>query len=71
MTLTRFQRLSPDLEEFRLGVQKCRKTIRDGVKNEQVFEGQGVEIVFHILRKAADMRTGNFFRKHKKTLTEI
>jgi len=30
------QRLSPDLEEFRLGVQKCRKTIRDGVKNELV-----------------------------------
>jgi hypothetical protein len=55
---TDFQRLSPDLEEFRLGVQKCRKTIRDGVRNELVFHGKGIEAIFHFLRKLADTRSG-------------
>jgi len=34
------------MEEFRLGIQKCRKTIRDGIKNEKVFEGEGIDAVF-------------------------
>ena len=41
-----FQRMAPDMEEFRLGVQKCRKTIKDGIKNDDVFRGEGVDVIF-------------------------
>ena len=31
------------MEEFRLGVQKCRKTIQDGVRNDHVFQGKAIQ----------------------------
>jgi hypothetical protein len=34
------------MEEFRLGIQKCRKTIRDGIRSGDVFKGDGTEVIF-------------------------
>ena len=47
------QLLAPDMEEFRLGVQKCRKTIDDGVGNPGIFEVDGLDLLFKMLRVAA------------------
>ena len=41
------------MEEFRLGVQKCRKTIDDGVGNPGIFEVDGLDLLFKMLRVAA------------------
>ena len=53
---TFFQTLAPDMDDFRLGVQKCRKTIDDGVGNPGIFQVDGLEMLFKMLRVAA----GNF-----------
>lgn len=63
----RGKRLSPDMEEFRLGVQKCKKTIQNSVGSPNVFKVKGARIIFRILRRLADMRTANdFFATMKK-----
>ena len=51
-----FQTLAPDMDDFRLGVQKCRKTIDDGVGNAGIFRVEGLDSLFKMLRVAA----GNF-----------
>lgn len=48
------QNLAPDFEDFRLGIQKCRKTIQDTVSNPDVFNMDGLQGMFNILRKSAD-----------------
>jgi hypothetical protein len=47
------QALAPDMDDFRLGVQKCRKTIEDGVGNSGIFRVEGVDSLFRMLRMAA------------------
>ena len=44
------------MDDFRLGVQKCRKTIDDGVGNAGIFRVEGLDSLFKMLRVAA----GNF-----------
>ena len=46
-----FQAILPDSDEFRFGIQKCNKTIQDGVKDQTVFQFEGVENLFELLRK--------------------
>ncbi len=41
------------MDDFRLGVQKCRKTIDDGVGNPGIFQVDGLEMLFKMLRVAA------------------
>lgn len=63
----RGKRLSPDMEEFRLGVQKCKKTIQNSVGSPEVFKVRGARIIFRIFRRLADMRTArDFFTTMKK-----
>ena len=52
----RGQALSPDLESFRLGIQKCRRTIQETVKDNSVFAFNGVLGMFSILRRNADIQ---------------
>ena len=41
------------MDDFRLGVQKCRKTIEDGVGNSGIFRIEGLDALFKMLRMAA------------------
>jgi hypothetical protein len=41
------------MDDFRLGVQKCRKTIEDGVGNSGIFRIEGLDSLFKMLRMAA------------------
>ena len=45
---------SPELDDFRLGIQKCRKTIQATVQDDRIFHLQGIESMFKSLRQAAD-----------------
>jgi hypothetical protein len=45
----RGQGLAPDNEDFRLGVQKCQKTIQDTVAVPGIFKVPGVRILFRLL----------------------
>ena len=56
----RGKRLAPDMEEFRLGVQKCRKTIQNAISSQNVFKVRGARILFRIFRRLNDMRTARF-----------
>ena len=47
--------------EFRLGIQKCKKTIQDTVKDKSVFQFRGVENLFYILRKNIDQKDQSSF----------
>ena len=38
--------LAPEVEEFRLGVQKCRKTITCTVSKDFRFESEGIHVLF-------------------------
>lgn len=49
--------MAPDNESFRLGIQKCQKTIQDTVKDENVFKVPGVKVLFKLLRTASEMHT--------------
>ncbi len=40
------------MDDFRLGVQKCRKTIDDGVGNPEIFAVEGLDLLFKMLRVA-------------------
>ena len=55
-----WQAASRDREQteiFRLGVQKCRKIIYDCVpSNPHLFEADGVEVLFKILRQVYEGR---------------
>jgi len=54
--------LAPDMDDFRLGVQKCRKTIDDGVGNPGIFQVDGLEMLFKMLRVAAGFLNVHFFQ---------
>lgn len=54
-----FQRIALDTEEFRLGVQKCRKTIEDAIKDQDVFKVRGIQVFFNLLRRKMDLRMGD------------
>ncbi len=54
--------LAPDMDDFRLGVQKCRKTIDDGVGNPGIFQVDGLEMLFKMLRVAAGFLNVYFFQ---------
>ena len=56
MYFHRGQVLNPDLDDFRFGIQKSRKTITDAMKDETVFTFDGVERLFHILRGNIDIQ---------------
>ena len=43
--------LSVEAEDFRLGIQKCRKTIRNNLKDENIFETEGMEPLFEEIAK--------------------
>ena len=42
------------LDDFRLGIQKCRKTIQATVQDDRIFHLQGIDSMFKSLRQAAD-----------------
>ena len=44
----RGQKLAPEDDEFRLGIQKCHKTIKDSVRDERVFKREGKKSVVQI-----------------------
>ena len=52
----RGQSLNPELDDFRLGIQKCRKTITATVQDDRIFHLQGIESMFKLLRQAADQQ---------------
>ena len=52
----RGSRLSPDLEEFRLGIRKCRKLIQNAI-SPNVFRVRGAKCLFKIYRRLGDLRT--------------
>ena len=53
-----FQKIALDAEEFRLGIQKCRKTIENACKDENVFKVKGIETFFRLQQRKEDMRIG-------------
>ena len=53
------QRLAPDDDNFRLGIQKCHKTIKDSVRDGRVFKKDGVDLLFKILRKTAEIKSSD------------
>ena len=56
-----FQYFFPDNEEFRLGIQKCRKTIEDAVADPSVFRGDAMDSMFKLLRNVTEMRSMSKF----------
>ena len=52
----RGQAINPELDDFRLGIQKCRKTIQATVQDGKLFHLQGIESMFTLLRQAADQQ---------------
>ena len=40
-----------------MGIQKCRKTIQDSVADSAVFEGEGVDSMFRVMRKVTELRS--------------
>ena len=53
-----FQALAPDNEAFRLGINKCHKTINDTVSDDQIFRVPGAQILFRLLATASEMHSG-------------
>ena len=51
----------PDSSEIRLGIQKCKKTIKDTVRDKSVFQFDGVENLFFLLRKNLDAQEESMF----------
>ena len=47
--------MAPDNEAFRLGIQKCHKTIQDTVSDEEIFRVPGAQILFRLLATASEM----------------
>ena len=60
------------MEEFRLGVQKCRKTIQNAVQNPAVFKSRGSRVIFKLFRRVSDIRASNdLFSAAKKKAKEM
>ena len=49
--------MAPDNDAFRLGIQKCHKTITDTVSDEEIFKVPGAQILFRLLATASEMHT--------------
>ncbi len=49
------------MEEFRLGVQKCKKTIQNAIGSPGVFKVKGARIIFRMYRRLTDLRSANTF----------
>ena len=47
----------PDNDEFRLGIQKSRKTIQDAVADTSIFEGEAMDTMFRMMRRVTEMRS--------------
>ena len=47
----------PDNDEFRLGIQKSRKTIQDAVADTSIFEGEAIDTMFKMMRRVTEMRS--------------
>jgi hypothetical protein len=56
------------MDDFRLGVQKCRKTIDDGVGNPGIFAVEGLDLLFKMLRAAACKKIQNFLWSKSPTV---
>ena len=54
--------MAPDNEALRLGIQKCHKTIKDALRNGKVFQAEGTETLFLILRKTTELRSSEIGR---------
>ena len=60
--------MAPDNEKFRLGIQKCHRTIKDALRNGKIFHAEGTETLFFILRKTTELRSSELGRyKYKPT----
>jgi hypothetical protein len=57
-----FQSLAPCNDEIRLGIQKCHKTIKDALRNNNIFHAEGTETLFLILRKTTELRSSEIGR---------
>ena len=57
-----YQVLAPDNDEIRLGIQKCHKTIKDALRNGNIFHAEGTETLFLILRKTTELRSSEIGR---------
>ena len=54
-------------EDFRLGIQKCHKTIGDSVADSGVFQVPGAQILFKLLSTASEMHAEGLQKyQHKK-----
>ena len=42
----RGKNLAPDNEDFRLGIQKCHKTIQDTISDDSIFKIPGSQVLF-------------------------
>ena len=51
--------LAPEKEEFRLGVQKCRTTITDGMRGTDIFNVEGANMLFTFLRRSAEIKASD------------
>ena len=48
------QLLCTEGDDFRLGIQKCRKTIRNNLKDDSIFEAEGMETLFEEIAKISE-----------------
>ena len=67
-----FQRISPDFEGFRLGIQKCRKTIQNAC-SDCIFNTKGAKVLFVFFRRLTDIRASKkifLVNKPKKIKTD-
>ena len=54
-------------EDFRLGIQKCHKTIGDSVADSAIFQVPGAPILFKLLSTASEMHAEGLQKyQHKK-----
>ena len=49
--------MDPGDPRFRLGAQKCKKTIQVLVSSHSIYKVRGARIIFVLLRRASDFRT--------------
>ena len=61
----------PDSAEIRLGIQKCKKTITDTVRDKSVFSFDGVENLFFLLRKNLDAKEESMFMTSFVSYTKV
>lgn len=64
--------MAPDNEDFRLGIQKCHKTIQDSVSDRAIFMVPGAQILFKLLATASELQDDGlkgYVGKKKKSLS--